>query len=59
MYQNRFAKSYALDLLLNNTPWLGRPVDQIKILLENNYTTQEIVNLSKSNVVNHLHQLVR
>lgn len=47
--------------MLNNTPWLGRPVDvvhdQIKILLENNYKTQEIVNLSKSNVENHLHQL--
>lgn len=47
--------------MLNNTPWLGRPVDvvhdQIKILLENNYKTQEIDNLSKSNVENHLHQL--
>ena len=64
--QKGFAKFYAGDFLLDDAPWLGRPVevdkDQIETIIENNqhYTTQEIANIlriSKSSAENHLHQL--
>ena len=61
-----FAKFRAADFLLDDAPWLGRPVevdsDQIETITENNqrYTRQEIADIlkiSKSSVENHLHQL--
>ena len=64
--QKPFAKFCAGDFLLDDAPWLGRPVevdsDQIETLIENNqrYTTKEIadiLNISKSSIENHLHQL--
>ena len=64
--QKGFAKFCAGDFLLDDAPWLGRPVevdkDRIETIIENNqrYTTQEIANIlriSKSSAENHLHQL--
>ena len=64
--QKWFAKSRAGDFSLDDAPQSGRPVevdsDQIKTVIENNqrYTTWEIaniLNISKSSVENHLHQL--
>ena len=64
--QKWFEKFRAGDFLLDDAPWLGRPVevdsDQIETLTEYNqrYTTQEIADIlkiSKSSVENHLHQL--
>ena len=53
MCQKWFVKFHAGDFLLDDAPWLGRPVetdsDQIKTLIENNqcYTTQEIANIHR------------
>ena len=53
MCQKWFAKFYAGDFLLDNAPWMGRPVEidcnQIETLIENNqhYTTQEIADILK------------
>ena len=53
MCQKWFSKFHAGDFLLDNAPWLGRPVevdsDQIKALIENSqqYTTQEIADILK------------
>ena len=64
--QKWFLKFCVGDFLLDDTPWLGRPVkvdsDQIKTLTENNqcYTTSEIfdiIKISKSSTENHLYQL--
>ena len=64
--QKWFAKFHSGDFSLDDTPWLGRPVevdsDQIETTIENNqrYTTREIADIlkiSKSSVENHLHQL--
>ena len=61
-----FAKFHARDLLVDDAPQLGRPVevdsDQIKTTINNNqrYTTQEIADIlkiSKSSIENHLHQV--
>ena len=61
-----FAKFRAADFLLDDAPWLGRPVevdsDQIETITENNqrYTRQEIADIlkiSKSSVENLLHRL--
>ena len=60
------SKFHAGDFSLDNAPLLGRPVevdsDQIETIIENNqcYTTWEIADIleiSKSSVENHLHQL--
>ena len=64
--QKWFAKFCAGDFSLNIEPQSGRPVEvdsnQIETLIENSqpYTTREIanrLNISKSSVENHLHQL--
>ena len=64
--QKWLSKFCAGDFLLDDTPWLGRPVkvdsDQIKTLTENNqsYTTSEIFDIfkiSKSSTENNLYQL--
>ena len=64
--QKWFAKFRAGDFSLDDTLWLGRPVqvdsNQIETLIENDqrYTTREIadiLSISKSSVENHLHQL--
>ena len=53
MCQKCFAKFRAGVFLLDDAPWLGRPVevdgDQIETLIENNqcYTTREIVDILK------------
>ena len=58
MCQKWFVKFHAGDFLLDDAPWLGRPVetdsDQIKTLIENNqcYTTQEIVDVLKNIQIN-------
>ena len=63
MCQKWFANFCAGNLLLDNAPWLGRPVevDQIKILVKNIqcYILQEMENIfkiSKSRVENNLYQ---
>ena len=53
MCQKWFAKFPAGDFLLDDTPWLSRPIEvdsyQIETLIENNqhYTMQEIADLLK------------
>ena len=48
-----FAKFHAGDFLLDDAPWLGRPVkvdgNQTMLLIENNqcYTTQDIADILK------------
>ena len=60
-----FAKFCAGVFLLDDSPWLGRPVeidsDRIETLIETSqcYTMQEIADIlkiSKSSIENHLHQ---
>ena len=64
--QKWFVKFCAGDFSLDNAPRLGRPIevdrDQIETLIENNqhYTMREradILQISKSTIENHLHQL--
>ena len=66
MCEKCFVNFRAGDFSLDNAPWLGRPVEvdsnQIETLIENNqcYATREIADIleiSKSSVENHLHQL--
>ena len=62
MCQKWFVKFHAGDFSLDDDPQSGRPVDQIKTLIEKNqrYTTREIADIlkiSKSSIENHLHQL--
>ena len=64
MCQKCFVKFCAGDFLLDDAPQLCRQVDgdQIETLIESNqhYTVQDIANIlqiSKSTVENHLHQL--
>ena len=66
MCQKWFSKFRAGDFLLDNAPRLGRPVEvdtnQIETIIENDqhYTTREIaaiLEISKSSIENHLHQL--
>ena len=53
MCRKWFVKFWAGNFLLDDAPWLGRPVevdrDQIETLIENNqcYTTWEITNILK------------
>ena len=53
MCQKWFAKFCAGDFLLDDAPWLGRPVEvdsnQIKTIIENNqhYSTREIADILK------------
>ena len=62
MCQKQFVKLCARDFLLDNAPWLDRPVEVNSDQIENHqrlYHTRDsdILKISKSSIENHLQQL--